>query len=220
MEPEDFIERIVHTFKPTHIVEGATFGFGRKRRGTPELLRALGEELGFETCIINPVELTLPGNETVTVSSSVIRKLVAEGRVHLAALSLGRPYTLSGKVVSGDGRGADLGFPTANVAGIECLVPGDGVYAGSARVGGSKCLAGISIGSNPTFDGHNRKVEAHLLDFHQQIGRWLRPQRAFRSADELRSQIDTDVQAVRAQGADSAAAPFRRRGAPDGEAMV
>ncbi|MEE9293452.1 MAG: riboflavin biosynthesis protein RibF [Phycisphaerae bacterium] len=205
MEPEQFVETLVEKFHPTHFVEGSTFGFGRGRKGNPATLRALGGRLRFETCIIDPVQFTLEGDRTVTVSSSVIRSLLGEGKVHLAALSLGRPYSITGTVVAGAGRGKGMGLPTANVGGIETFLPADGVYAGSARVGRCESLAGISIGRSPTFGGQTRKLEAHLLDFQDDVvgqsiriefDRWLRPQCKFDSPEALAAQIKRDLQAV------------------------
>ncbi len=226
LEADRFIERLVGRLHPTHIVEGATFGFGRGRSGNPDTLRELGDRLGFEARIIPPLQLTIDDDETVTVSSSVIRTLITDGRVHLAALAMGRPYAVTGSVVTGDGRGKGMGFPTANLNDIETLIPGDGVYAGTARVGDVKCLAGISIGTNPTFSGTARKVEAHLLDFHDRVnertvhvefGRRLRDQRAFGSTEALVAQIDEDIQAVREHGAHSEATPFRLRDQHSGD---
>lgn len=221
IEANRFLEMIVERFRPLHVVEGATFRFGRGRQGTPQLLRDAGERLGFRASIIEPVTLQIDGGRTLPVSSSSIRKHLAEGNVQAAAQCLARPYGLRGTVVRGAGRGAGLGFPTANIGRIEQLVPGDGVYAGSARVGSGKWLAGISIGTNPTFGGSARQVEAHLLDFdgglddqsiRLEFGVRLRDQRKFGSADELKRQIALDVQAVRAHAAGSSALPYRRRG--------
>ncbi len=226
MEAEAFIELVVETFQPTHIVEGSTFGFGKGRRGTADMLRTLGERFGYEACIIDPVRMQIGDREILPVSSSVVRGLLAEGKVHRATLCLGRPFTLWGKVVSGAGRGTGIGFPTANVGEIEQLIPGDGVYAGAVRVGDQKCLAGISIGTNPTFGGDgDRVVEAHLLDFEDDVygrtigiefGAWIRSQRKFASADELTVQIASDIAAVRAQGEASESIPFRRRSSESG----
>lgn len=226
LEPDRFIRNLVDAFHPTHIVEGATFGFGKGRKGTPETIRELGRRLGFQTCIIPPLQLTLDGGQNVTVSSSVVRKLVIEGRVHLATLALGRPYAVLGRVVTGAGRGADLGFPTANVNDIQTLVPADGVYAGTARVADTKCLAGISIGTNPTFGGKARKIEAHLLDFqgrlhdraiHLEFGKRLRDQRTFDTPDALVARIHEDIQAVREHGRRTDATPFRMRDPRSGD---
>ncbi len=210
IEAEDFVAWICRILNPTHIVEGATFGFGKDRRGTPELLQKLGEQQGYHACIIDPVRLQLSDDETIPISSSVIRRLINSGHVGRAALCLGRPYTICGTVVTGAGRGAGLGFPTANVGGVEQLIPADGVYAGIAVLDdGSRHLAGISVGTTPTFGGDERKIEAHMIDYEGTVrdqpirvefGMWLRGQVKFESADHLKEQIAKDIQAVRDYG--------------------
>jgi len=213
MEPDRFIEVVVEAVHPVHVVEGSTFGFGRQRRGTPELLGVLGDRFGFKVCVIEPVRLQIDEHPKVAVSSSLIRKLVSAGKVYRAALCLGHPYSLTGCVLTGVGRGATLGFPTANVADIRQLVPADGVYGGLATVRGCSTPAAISIGTNPTFDGSERKVEAHLLDFDQNVTDepirlnfdfWLRKQRKFADGDDLARQIAADVATIRARTASGA----------------
>ncbi len=205
--PEDFIDRIiVPRFHPTHVVEGASFGFGRGRKGTPDLLAQLGKERGFETFLVEPVRLQVEHHETVLVSSSLIRKLLQDGQVHRAELCLGRPYTLVGTVGSGARRGVGLGFPTANVECAGQLIPGEGVFAGEAHVVGRAYPAAISIGAAPTFDGTTSHVEAHLLDFSGDIydrpirldfHHPLRAQQKFASKNQLIAQIAADVAQVR-----------------------
>ncbi len=205
---EQFVEDVlIHRFHPTHIVEGPSFGFGRGRKGTPELLTRVASRLGAKVEIVEPVTTTLEDGKDVMVSSSLIRKLLTEGRVGEASLCLGRPYALIGTVVEGDGRGRTIGFPTANVGDLNQLVPGDGVYAGRAHVGDQTYAAAISIGSAPTFGGTKRQLEAHLLDFDGDIygqairvefQRRLRPQCTFDSPSDLIGQLRRDVEAVRA----------------------
>jgi len=209
MEAESFVDLLVDRCRPIHFVEGATFRFGRGRRGTSELLRSIGRAKGFSVCIIEPVRLQIEEDEPVPVSSSLIRSLIVAGKMHRASLCLGRRYALRGRVGRGAGRGVDLGFRTANVESTQQLIPADGVYGGAATVGSDRALAAISVGTNPTFDGTERKVEAHLLDFGREItgetlevefGVWLRAQRKFESANALRSQIEGDIAAVREWG--------------------
>ena len=216
LSPEEFVEQIVGRFHPTHIVEGPTFGFGRGRSGTVKTLSALGPGHGFEVCVVESVKVRFDDGEPIAVSSSLIRKLVAEGRVERASLALGRRYALSGEIVPGTRRGAELGFPTANLAVSGQLIPADGVYAGSAWLGDEPagqdrpCPAAISVGRSPTFQrgGHrlDRKIEAHLLDkdldlygcrMRLEFGAWLRPQRTFESPEALGNQISQDVESVR-----------------------
>ena len=131
------------------VAAGETFRFGRDRQGDLDLL----ERLGFDVRRVPVLE---------SVSSSRVRELVHAGEPERAATLLGRPPEVEGIVVHGDGRGRELGFPTANLdVPAELLIPPDGVYAGWTR----DRLAAISIGTNPHFDGVERRVEAHLLDF-------------------------------------------------------
>jgi riboflavin kinase/FMN adenylyltransferase len=172
------------------VAAGETFRFGRGREGDLDLL----ERLGFDVRRVPLVE---------NVSSSRVRELVHEGEIERAATLLGRPPEVEGRVVRGDGRGRELGFPTANLdvaAGL--LVPPDGVYAGWSR----DRRAAISIGTNPHFDGVERRVEAHLLDFDGdlygerlivEIWAPLREQRRFESLEELVAAIGDDVERAR-----------------------
>jgi riboflavin kinase/FMN adenylyltransferase len=172
------------------VAAGETFRFGRGREGDLDLL----ERLGFDVRRVPLVE---------NVSSSRVRELVRAGEVNRAAVLLGRPPELEGTVVRGDGRGRELGFPTANLAVAEgLLLPPDGVYAGWTR----DRRAAVSIGTNPHFDGVERRVEAHLLDFDGdlygerlvvELWRPLRDQRRFDSLEELVAAIAEDVDRTR-----------------------
>jgi riboflavin kinase / FMN adenylyltransferase len=187
----DFAERILRTIGAEAIAAGETFRFGRGREGDLELL----EQLGFDVR-----RVPLVGN----VSSSRIRELVRAGHPEQAATLLGRPSEVEGTVVRGDARGRELGFPTANLDVPDgLLVPPDGVYAGWTR----DRRAAVSIGTNPHFDGVERRVEAHLLDFDDDlygerlvVELWspLREQRRFDSLDELVRAIGDDVERTRA----------------------
>lgn len=206
-------EIIIPQFHPLHIVEGANFGFGKGRSGNNELLMSMGESLGFELFVVEPLRLEIDKDERTLVSSSLIRSLIREGKVHRAALCLGRPYTLIGHIIPGAKRGRSLGFPTANTRVADQLIPGQGVYAGRATVQDKTFSAAISIGTNPTFDGHTLAVEAHLLDvpaefsadndllYEQpiriELGKWLRGQIKFQSPADLVAQIEKDVAATR-----------------------
>jgi riboflavin kinase/FMN adenylyltransferase len=173
------------------VVAGEGFRFGRRRAGDLALL----SRLGFD---VRPVPLV------ENASSSHIRSLLAAGDVARAATLLGRPPEVEGTVVTGDRRGAGLGFPTANLAVAPgLLVPALGIYAGAAL--GRR--AAISIGTNPHYGGSERRVEAFLLDFDGDLyGRrlvvelWerLRDEAAFGSEAELVDAIDEDVRRTRA----------------------
>lgn len=208
LEAEQFVEEVVQRrFRPRHIVEGPSFGFGRGRRGTSELLKHLVAGFGCEVHIIEQVRISVDGDE-LFVSSSLIRRLLAEGDVCRAAMCLGRRYALTGSVIHGDHRGRQIGFPTANLAVSDQLVPGEGVYTGRAIVGSQPYLCAISIGRTPTFGGAECRVEGHLLDFagdlygqslRLEFERRLRDQVAFESGDALRRQLDRDVAEVRSR---------------------
>ena len=185
----------------------------RGRRGTAETLVSLASSFGCTVHIVDPITLQLGDGRTELVSSSLIRRLIAAGKVEDAQRCLGRPYVLTGQVVSGDGRGRQIGFPTANVAAAEQLIPADGVYAGRAAVrrtdvGGMTYRCAISIGNTPTFGGQRRRIEVHLLDFDESIyglsirvefERFLRPQVTFESPDALVRQLHRDVEDVARQ---------------------
>jgi riboflavin kinase / FMN adenylyltransferase len=187
---DEFARRMLRGIGAETVAAGETFRFGHGREGDLELL----ERLGFDVRRVPLVE---------NVSSSRIRQLVHAGDPEPAATLLGRPPEVEGIVVRGDGRGRELGFPTANLdvpAGL--LVPPDGVYAGWSH----DRRAAVSIGTNPHFDGVERRVEAHLLDFDGDlygerlvVELWspIREQRRFDSLEELVAAIDDDVERTR-----------------------
>lgn len=161
LSADEFVEQVLASkLHALRVVVGANFRFGHKAAGDVDLLRREGRRHGFE---VDAVDL-LGGAEPV--SSTMVRALVAEGDVASAAAALGRPHRVEGPVVRGDGRGRGLGFPTANVEVDGAIaVPADGVYAGYlVRADGARLQAAISIGTNPTFNGTERRVEAYALD--------------------------------------------------------
>jgi riboflavin kinase/FMN adenylyltransferase len=190
LEPEEFVRKVLEPLGTRIVVAAEGFKFGKGRRGDVDLLRGLG----LDVQVVEPVE---------GVSSTRIREVLRAGDVVGAAGLLGRPVEVEGVVVSGDQRGGTLGFPTANIS-VEpgVLVPGHGIYAGSAL--GHRAAA--SIGVNPHYGGSERRIEAFLLDFEGDIygerlrlELWdrLRDERAFASEDELIRQIAADVEAAR-----------------------
>jgi riboflavin kinase / FMN adenylyltransferase len=191
LEPEGFANSYLRAIGATSVVTGEGFRFGRHRGGDLALL----ERLGFATRVVSHV---------AGVSSTEIRRLLAEGDVRAAAALLGRPAEVEGIVVAGDARGGTLGFPTANLRVEQSvLVPRFGIYAGAAL--GHR--AAVSIGVNPHYGGAERRVEAFLLDFEGDLyGRrlivevWdrLRDEASFASEADLVAQIEHDVAAARA----------------------
>ena len=197
-EPEDFVRQVlVQALRARVVVVGEDFHFGRRRRGNVELLRRMGESLGFEVVHV-PL---LPGT-----SSTAVRTLLTAGDVAGAAELLGRPYQVRGVVEKGDQRGRELGYPTANVAvPSDILLPSPGIYAG--WYDGAQAAA-ISVGRRPTFkDGGGPVVlEAYLLDFSGDLyGRTaqvsfvsrLRDEEHYDSIDDLLAQMALDVEATR-----------------------
>ena len=205
LTPAAFIQRLVECCAPKAIVEGPTFGFGKDRAGDVETLRELSPQYGFEVNVVERLTLEIDGQQR-TVSSSKIRSLIAAGEVREAAAMLSRWHTIHGVVGYGEGRGAELGFPTINVEQVSELIPGDGVYAAIANLpNGERRAAAVNIGQQPTFETSRFRVEAHLLDhtgslrgaavslsFVQQ----LRGQIKFAGIDMLRAQLAEDVAQV------------------------
>ena len=178
LSPGEFTHTVlVQHLHAAQVVVGRNFSYGHKAAGTVETLAAEGRRFGFG---VEGVDLTvvgsapdLAGDGEVTISSTYIRACVAAGDMGSAALALGRPHRVDGVVVRGDRRGRELGYPTANVESpAHTAVPADGVYAGhlvlrdpQTGASGERFPAAVSVGSNPTFAGARRTVEAHLLDF-------------------------------------------------------
>lgn len=195
-----FVEDVlVGRLQMGEIVIGYDHGFGRKREGNADLLRAIGPDLGFRVDVI-PAHVV----EKHVVSSSQIRTLLIEhGDAGHARELLGRPYRLAGTVVEGDRRGRLIGFPTANLrVDARKIVPLRGVYAVRAGVGGVRWPAMMNIGVRPTFDGQEMRLEVHLLGFEgdlygkevvvEFIAR-LRDEQRFDGIDALRRQLEEDA---------------------------
>ncbi len=192
-------EILAERLNPSALVVGHDFRFGRGRAGRTEDLAELLPGLQIEQ-----VEQLLCGG--VRPSSSRIREAVAEGRVAVAAGMLGRPYSLRGRVVPGDRRGQKLGFPTANIDTLAELLPATGVYAARVPIGDRALPAVVNLGLRPTFAGRHFSVEAHLLDFEDDLYgldlelhfiQFLRPERRFPGPEALVAQIREDIAAAR-----------------------
>jgi riboflavin kinase/FMN adenylyltransferase len=203
--PREFVEHVLAPLHPATVVVGENFRFGRGARGTVDTLR----ELGAGTFDVVALPLV---SDVSALSSSRVRRSLDEGDVEAAARVLGRPFRYAGIVVMGDQRGRTLGYPTANLtvpAGHAC--PADGVYAGwlscLEKPEAEPMAAAISVGTNPTFDGVERRVETYVLDrtdlelYGCRIGvdfmTRLRGQVKFDSLDDLIVQMDADVVAAR-----------------------
>jgi riboflavin kinase/FMN adenylyltransferase len=208
MTPDAFIDRVISgRIAPSAVVEGRDFRFGRGRSGDVETLAARGPRAGFAVHVVEPVVLDFPEGPQ-RVSSSLVRRLVAEGRIEEANRCLGRDFALYGTVAAGQGQGRLLEFPTANIDPGEQVCPADGVYAGRAEIEGQVHRAAISVGNKPTLGPvEGTIVEAFLLDAHgDYYGREttlrftarLRGQKRFDDVASLRGQIAEDIQRVRA----------------------
>jgi riboflavin kinase/FMN adenylyltransferase len=210
LSPERFVREVLHQrLRPVEVYVGYDFRFGKDREGSMRLLTELGPHLGFSVTIVP--EVTVDGRD---VNSTRIRALLDEGRVEDAALLLDRPYTIWGRVVMGDRRGRTLGFPTANLAPENEILPLPGVYAGHVRfldpgtpAAGTRWPAVANLGHRPTVGGDARlSCEAHLLGFEGDVyGRRvelafehrLRDERRFPDLDALRRQIQADAAEAR-----------------------
>lgn len=161
--PKAFVEDIlIARFGMRHLVTGYDHGLGRGRSGNVEALRELGRELGFEVDVVPALYI-----DDAPISSTRIRKALECGDVVSAAVGLGRPFSLRGRVVRGEGRGRELGVPTANldVQNGHKLLPREGIYAVRARVGERTLDGVLHLGPRPTFAGAAPTVELHLFDF-------------------------------------------------------
>ena len=202
MRPDEFARQILaQRLRARWVTVGYDFTFGRNRSGSPAMLAEVGQELGFEVDVVPPL---LRGG--LIVSSTRIRGLLLAGRVREAEELLCRPYRMSGPVVTGAGRGKDMGFPTANIRFSQELVPLPGVYVVEAEVGGILYRSVASVGFNPTFGENSLGLEVHVMDFHRDIygeniavyfRDRIRDERKFKSVQELVRQIEKDVQYAR-----------------------
>ncbi|GAC1614297.1 MAG: bifunctional riboflavin kinase/FAD synthetase [Candidatus Elarobacter sp.] len=203
LSPAQFLDdTLVARMNARAMVVGANFRFGNKRAGGVAFAH---EHLCERDRAMVAVPNTLDGGERV--SSTRIRAAVQAGDLELADRLLGAPYTVRGVVTFGAGRGHDLGYPTANVAvAPKKLLPPDGVYRITGRHDGRDYFGLVSIGTNPTFDGTARTVEAWLLDFNGALYgeelalrdfRFVRAQRRFASVDELIAQMREDAATVK-----------------------
>ncbi len=198
---EFFRDILVQHVAAKGIVEGPNFRFGHDRQGDVQRLSEMCQSKDITFQVIDPVN-----DEGHMISSSRIRSLLGEGQVLEAVAMTGHAHRLSGMVSRGAGRGRQLGFPTANLAGINVMLPADGVYAGTTVVGEQQHTVAISIGPNPTFDDNRIKVECFLDGFDGDLyGQQLdidllceiRALCSFNSVDELTQQIQSDVEQCR-----------------------
>jgi riboflavin kinase/FMN adenylyltransferase len=194
----EFIILLQKYLKMRGLVMGEDFALGKEREGDIENLRKLGNSMNFDVTVVPPLKIN-----GETVSSTTIRKALAAGDMVKVRELLGRPFDLTGKVVTGYGRGVSLGFPTANLeVASEHVLPPDGVYAGRAYLNGNVYPSMINIGKNPTFGVNKRTVEAHLIDYHGDlygtdlqldVVARIREEMKFDNIEELQKQVAEDI---------------------------
>jgi riboflavin kinase/FMN adenylyltransferase len=200
LSPQEFVEKIlVNELQVRALLVGENFRFGHKQAGDAQLLRELGKVHGFDVASIPPIMA-----HSEIVSSTVIRREIAEGEVTQAGRLLGRPFVLTGSIVSGTGPGSKFTFPTLNLRADQELLPAGGVYITRTLLQGeSKSRRSVTnIGVRPTFNGTALSIETHLLDFFGTVSAkrielrfWkrLRSEKKFSGPDELRAQIAKDI---------------------------
>lgn len=201
----DFVDQLLHHLRMQRLWVGSDFALGYKREGNVAFLRAQGQLHHFEVEVVDLVE---SGSDHEIISSTLIRECLEAGDVERAKALLGRGYAVSGAVIHGDKRGRKIGFPTANI-GVweEQVIPANGVYAGWATLGENRYMAVTNVGIRPTFASSSVTIEAHLLDFNQEIygkrltvtfEKRLRAEQKFSDVDALMAQIAADAAAGRA----------------------
>lgn len=198
----DFVRQyFVEKLKTRKIWVGRDLRFGQGRTGNVEQLVEWGVKWGFEVSVVEPILVN-----GVRVSSSSIRQLIEAGRVDEASMSLGRYHFISGNVVTGHGRGKELGYPTANISSFTEVLPADGIYATLIYIDGERRLSVSSIGTNPTFGAGPRTLESYVLDFSSDIYgksirlafvKRIREERKFSDVTGLIIQIQDDVRSAR-----------------------
>jgi riboflavin kinase / FMN adenylyltransferase len=199
LSPRQFFDHLLRErLDARALVEGPNFFFGHDRSGNVELLRKFCDEASISLDVVPALQL-----QGDTVSSSRVRRLIAAGEIDAATQLLTHPYRIRGMVIHGAGRGAQMGFPTANVGAVDTLLPGPGVYAGRAILAKIPWPAAINVGPNPTFGEQALKVEVHVIGFSGSLyGKplevdflsRLRDIRSFDGVDSLKAQLAADIQ--------------------------
>jgi len=202
MRAREFLEILQKKLRMRGLVVGPDFSLGKDNEGNIATLKKLSQEMNFSLTVIPPVII----NGEV-ISSTAIRRSLAEGDIEKVQTMLGRPFSLHGRVVHGKGRGAILGFPTVNLDIMPGqAIPSDGVYASLACVKDKVFDSVTNIGKNPTFGDNERTVESYLLDYHDDLYehkvridfiKKIRDEIKFNSPAELRNQISVDIISAR-----------------------
>ncbi|WP_035589151.1 bifunctional riboflavin kinase/FAD synthetase [Hippea jasoniae] len=203
LKPEEFVRDILlENFNAHAICVGHNYTFGKNGAGNPKTLKQLSFKYNFELLVIPPVKI-----DGVVVSSTKIREFLRNGNIKEANLFLGRNYTISGVVKKGDQRGSILGFPTANIYPKNEILLRSGVYAAYVWIDSKRFNAAVNVGTNPTFKGNIKHIEAFILNFNGNLyGKkitiefidFIRDEKKFKKIDDLVGQIEKDIKTVKA----------------------
>jgi riboflavin kinase/FMN adenylyltransferase len=198
LDARRFVGMLQKHLRMRSLVIGSDFALGKKREGDIVMLEKLGHEMGFDVTVVPPLFI-----DSEIVSSTIIRKAMADGDMEKYRRFTGRSFNLHGRVVSGTGRGDGLGFPTANLnISKGQAIPPDGVYAGWAHINGRVFQAMTNVGMCPTFDGKERTIESYLIDYSGDLYGYnltvdfvtkLRDEIRFDTEDELKAQVAEDI---------------------------
>jgi len=202
LSAREFVLLLKDCLKMRGLIVGPDFALGKDREGDVDKLRLLGKEMGFSFGVIPAMVL-----DGQVVSSSAIRQALSQGDMRMVEKLTGRLFSLSGQVVTGDGRGRTLGFPTANLEmSAEQALPGDGVYATIAHVDHQLMPSVTNIGVRPTFEGSKHLVETYIFDYEGElIGQKftidlvdkIRDEKRFDTVEQLKAQIKKDIEQAR-----------------------
>lgn len=198
LSAEDYLKLIVESLNPKSITLGFNHSFGAQKRGDGAFLAANSSFYGYETAVIEPVTI-----EEHVVSSSLIRRLISDGKIELASRLLGRDFSVCSQIIEGAQKGRTIGFPTINLKLAAGLIsPNNGVYAGYVKIGSETFKAAINVGHAPTFNySEQTVVEAHLFDFERDVyfenaevffTKKIRNEQKFSSITELKENISRD----------------------------
>ena len=203
MSPNTFVQQVLlQRLQARQVIVGYDWQFGKGRSGNAEALKELGDKYRFDVMIVGPVQF-----HGKPVHSTRVREAIANSNLDLASELLGRRYSITGEVVKGEGRGRQIGFPTANIDAGNQMVPPSGVYAVQVKLEGCMFAGVLNMGTRPTFNGEKFQIETHLFDFEKIIyGKKIeisfiekiRAERRFPNPEMLVNQIRQDVTMAKA----------------------
>ena len=203
MSPSTFVQQVLlERLHARQVIVGYDWQFGKGRSGNADALKELGDQYQFDVMIVGPVQL-----HNQPVHSTRVREAIAGSNLDLASELLGRRYSIIGEVVKGEGRGRQIGFPTANVDVGNQMLPPSGVYAVQVKLEGCMFAGVLNMGNRPTFDGEKFQIETHLFDFEKMIYgeeieiffiKKIRAERRFPNPEMLVNQIRQDVTMAKA----------------------